>query len=134
MARNLVVCCDGTNNQFGPENISVVRVVQVADRDSERQLVYYDPGVGTLPEPGMWAAIGKRLSEWIDLAFGTWLIRVEQAYCYLTDFWEPGGTAFSSSALAAVRIRREFWLGCSIPSGSCRAAIQSDVPDALQFE
>lgn len=49
MARNLVIACDGTNNQFGTENTNVVRLVQCLDRAVDRQLIYYDPGVGTLP-------------------------------------------------------------------------------------
>jgi hypothetical protein len=52
MARNLIVCCDGTDNQFGTNNTNVVRLVQVLDRDPQKQLVYYDPGVGTMPEVG----------------------------------------------------------------------------------
>jgi uncharacterized protein (DUF2235 family) len=28
MSRNIVICCDGTNNQFEYENTNVVRLVQ----------------------------------------------------------------------------------------------------------
>src|SRR5262245_36207664 len=63
VGRNLVICCDGTNNKFGSENTNVVRLVQVLNRDPERQRLYYDPGVGTLPEPGWLTSIGKRASE-----------------------------------------------------------------------
>ena len=55
MSRNLIVCFDGTNNQFGAHDTNVVRLVQALERFGERQLVYYDPGVGTLPEPGLLA-------------------------------------------------------------------------------
>lgn len=48
MPRNLVVCFDGTNNQFGPGNTNVVRLVQALDRDPARQRLYYDPGVLSL--------------------------------------------------------------------------------------
>ena len=49
----LVLCFDGTNYEFGREPTNVVRLIQVLDRDrSKRQRLYYDPGVGTLPEPG----------------------------------------------------------------------------------
>jgi uncharacterized protein (DUF2235 family) len=95
MARNVVICCDGTSNQFGPENTSVVRLVQALDRDPAKQLLYYDPGVGTLPEPGVWTRLGKAVSRWLDLAFGTGLTRkVEAAYSYLMDWWEPGDRVF----------------------------------------
>lgn len=95
MPRNVIIACDGTNNQFGSQNTSVVRLIQVVDRDPAIQRVYYDPGVGTLPEPGAWSAAKKRLSEYLGLAFGrglTW--KVEEAYTYLMDFWEPGDHVF----------------------------------------
>jgi uncharacterized protein (DUF2235 family) len=95
MSRNIVICCDGTNNQFGPENTNVVRLVQGLERDPTKQLLYYDPGVGTLPEPGVFTWLGKKLSTWFDLAFGTGLSRkVEGAYTYLMDFIEPGDQVF----------------------------------------
>ena len=46
--RNLVVCLDGTDNQFCETNTNVVRVFQALDQEPTRQLAYYDPGVCTL--------------------------------------------------------------------------------------
>jgi uncharacterized protein (DUF2235 family) len=95
MPRNFVLCCDGTDNQFGPQNTSVVRLAQVVERDPHTQLLYYDPGVGTLPEPGVFTRVGKRISELFGLAFGAGLAgKVEEAYSYLMDFWEPGDRVF----------------------------------------
>lgn len=95
MARNIVICCDGTNNEFGPENTNVVRLIQVLDRDPAKQRLYYDPGVGTLPEPGALSAFGKWISKVFGLAFGGGLIwKVQQAYSYLMDHWEPGDQVF----------------------------------------
>jgi uncharacterized protein (DUF2235 family) len=95
MSRNLVICCDGTNNQFGPENTNVVRLVQVLDRDRAQQRLYYDPGVGTLPEPRMLTRVGKKASEWWGLAFGSGLTsNVEEAYGYLMEMWKPGDRVF----------------------------------------
>ena len=95
MSRNLVICCDGTNNEFGPENTNVVRLVQVLERDPLRQHVYYDPGVGTLPEPGAWTKVQKIASQGLGLFFGaglTW--KVGEAYSFLMDYWEPGDNVF----------------------------------------
>lgn len=95
MARNLVICFDGTNNQFGPQNTNVVRLIQVLDRNPQRQRLYYDPGVGTLPEVGVLTRMGKTLSKWIGLAFGAGLrANVQEAYSYLMDIWEPGDQVF----------------------------------------
>jgi uncharacterized protein (DUF2235 family) len=95
MSLNHVICCDGTNNQFGTENTSVVRLIQALDRDPAKQRLYYDPGVGTLPEPGALTRLQKKISEWYGLAFGAGLnSKVEEAYSYLMHFWEPGDRVF----------------------------------------
>ncbi len=95
MSRSLIIACDGTNNQFGPENTNVVRLVQALDRSPDRQLIYYDPGVGTLPEPGFVTRVGKRFSDVVGLAFGAGLgWKISQAYCYLMDEWQPGDRVF----------------------------------------
>jgi uncharacterized protein (DUF2235 family) len=95
MPRNLILCCDGTNNEFGPENTNVVRLVQSLDRDPGRQLLYYDPGLGTLPEPGAFWKAQKWISEVFGLAFGAGLSwKVGEAYTYLMATWEPGDRVF----------------------------------------
>jgi uncharacterized protein (DUF2235 family) len=95
MGRQLVVCFDGTNNEFGPENTNVVRLVQALERDPSTQRLYYDPGVGTFPEPGWVTWLGKKASEWLGLAFGAGLSwKLQEAYCYLMEMWEPGDRVF----------------------------------------
>jgi uncharacterized protein (DUF2235 family) len=72
--RNLVVCFDGTNYEFDREPTNIVRLIQVLDRDHwNRQRLYYDPGVGTLPELGI--PVLKTLTRWFGLAFGLGLSR-----------------------------------------------------------
>jgi uncharacterized protein (DUF2235 family) len=93
--RNLVVCCDGTNNQFGRENTNVVRLVQSLDRDPRRQLVFYDPGVGTLPLPGYVSGLTRWMSEVAGLAFGAGLPdKVVRAYRFLMDHQRPNDTVY----------------------------------------
>jgi len=95
MSKNIVICCDGTNNEFGRENTSVVRLVQAIDRDAAKQRLYYDGGVGTLPEPGPWTRTGKWVSKVFGLAFGSGIFwKTENAYEYLMDHWEPGDRVF----------------------------------------
>lgn len=111
MPRNLIIACDGTNNEFGPENTNVVRLIQTLDRAVDRQLIFYDPGVGTLPEPGFVTRVGKWLSKVKGLAFGSGLgWKICQAYSFLMDEWQPGDRvylygfsrgAYTARALAA---------------------------------
>jgi len=42
MPKNLVLCCDGTNNQFDGYHTNVVRTYKVVRRHPG-QLTYYDP-------------------------------------------------------------------------------------------
>jgi uncharacterized protein (DUF2235 family) len=55
--KNIVICCDGTGNEIS-ENISNVlklyRVLRKTGKTEPRQLVFYDPGVGTLARPDPW--------------------------------------------------------------------------------
>src|SRR5438046_8317380 len=87
--RNLVLCCDGTSNQFGTNNTNVIRLVQVMKRHPDLQRLYYDPGVGTLPEPGFRGKIASAWSIVRGLAFGAGLSEnVVEAYTYLMNYWE----------------------------------------------
>ena len=94
--RNLVLCFDGTNYEFGREPTNVVRLIEILDRDrSKGQRLYYDPGVGTLPEPGAVGEALKTLTRWFGLAFGSvFQDKIVQAYTYLVDFWEPNDRVF----------------------------------------
>jgi len=95
MARNLIVCFDGTSNQFGANDTNVVRLVQALERGDQRQILYYDPGVGTLPEPGLLSALAKRISELFGLAFGVGLTaKIERAYTFLMHNWQPDDRVF----------------------------------------
>lgn len=95
MPRNLIICCDGTNNQFGICNTNVVRIAQVVELDASEQLCYYDPGVGTLPEQGVLTRVGRAFSRWMALAFATDIKdKVSTAYAHLMEVWEPGDRVF----------------------------------------
>ena len=95
MPRNVIVCCDGTNNEFGAENTNVVRVVQCLQQGTDQQLVYYDPGIGTMPDPRLITRIGQRIGEAVDLGFATGFDRkVEEAYTYLMNTCQEGDRLF----------------------------------------
>lgn len=50
MPKNLVVCCDGTNNEIAGDATNVLRLDRMLVRDSE-QVAFYDSGVGTIASP-----------------------------------------------------------------------------------
>jgi uncharacterized protein (DUF2235 family) len=79
MAKNVVVCLDGTNNKIrAAANTNVVRMFDLLDlRDPSRQVAYYDPGVGTFSSPAAWTPVARTLSRYAGLAFGAVARRIE---------------------------------------------------------
>ncbi len=90
--KNIVVCCDGTGNEYGTHNTNVVTTFALAE-ESERQCRYYDPGVGT----GGWVYEEERgtLHAAMDQATGHGLRRnVEEAYRFLMQVYEEGDRVY----------------------------------------
>lgn len=56
MAKSIVVCCDGTGNEIGVNMSNVLKLYRMLEKD-EGQIVYYDPGVGTLGQRKTWGRI-----------------------------------------------------------------------------
>ena len=94
MARNIVLCCDGTSNEYGNRPTNVLKLYTVLEK-SDRQLTYYDPDVGTLSAPTMWSRIGQNLSNVAGLAFGAGIIRdIEEAYAFLMNHYHEDDRVF----------------------------------------
>ena len=94
MGRNVIVCCDGTGNQYGPNNTNVVKLFEAAVKDAQ-QLAYYDPGVGTFSSQAAIGPISRSVSRLMGKAFASGLTRnIEDAYEYLMDHHEPDDRLF----------------------------------------
>ena len=88
MAKNIVVCCDGTGNEYGANNTNVVKLYEAIVRDRD-QAAFYDPGVGTFSFLGR--TLGRRVGRTLGKAFGAGLQQnIEDAYRFLMDRYEPG--------------------------------------------
>ncbi|MFD8521221.1 DUF2235 domain-containing protein [Streptomyces capillispiralis] len=97
MPRRIVLCLDGSGNQVGARHpTNVVRLYQMlAADDPARQLLYYDPGVGTMSSATAHGPAGRWLSRTAGLAFGTGLrTNLAEAYTYLMRHWEPGDLVY----------------------------------------
>ncbi|MGA2413745.1 MAG: DUF2235 domain-containing protein [Candidatus Sulfotelmatobacter sp.] len=91
MAKNIVICCDGTGNQFGDHNSNVVKLYSTLIVDGRRQIGYYHPGVGTMGDPTAHNKISSAWSVVMGLAFGAGLLaNVGDAYRYLMNTFEEG--------------------------------------------
>ena len=94
MSRNLVVCLDGTRNEpeTGPTNVT--RLYDLAVKD-DRQLVYYDPGVGTMGARSATTRAGRWLTRAGGLVLGHGVREnVEEAYGFLLRAYQPGDRIF----------------------------------------
>ncbi len=89
---NIVICCDGTGNEYGKNNTNVVNIFSVAKRTGSQE-TFYDPGVGT----GGWEYEEESgfLKAKSDLATGHGLQKnVLDAYSYLMDHYNEGDKLF----------------------------------------
>ena len=147
MPKNLILCCDGTSNQFSGHQTNVIRLYRCAPNIAGQQVTFYDPGVGTMPAAGVPTGIAKRISVLLGLAIGLGFNdNVRDAYGYLMDNFEDGDRvflfgfsrgAFTARAVAgmlyAVGLLRpgtenlvpyamSYWRNCYSPTGSKVAA------------
>ena len=83
MPKNIVICCDGTGNQVDSDQSNVLKLYRTLKKNA-RQVVYYDPGVGTLGSIDDWARVQGEVEKVLGLAFGYGLDRnVLDAYQFL---------------------------------------------------
>jgi len=96
MPRNLVICCDGTNNSLDSPLTNVAHLSALADiGDNSRQLAYYDAGVGVEASPKRRTRLGATFSKWSGSAFGTGLVEnVEHAYSHLVNNYAEGDQVY----------------------------------------
>jgi uncharacterized protein (DUF2235 family) len=96
--RNIIICCDGTGNEIS-ENISNVlklyRCLRKTEKTEPRQLVYYDPGVGTLARPDPWHKLKQDFNAILGLATGYGLDdNVLSAYAFLVHHYQAGDAIY----------------------------------------
>jgi len=92
--RNIVLCLDGTNNEPETGVTNVARMFELAAKD-DRQLAYYDPGVGTMGARGAVTRPGKALTRAAGLVLGFGIKdNIEDAYTFLMHHYQPGDRIF----------------------------------------
>ena len=85
--RNLVICLDGTGDQFDNDNSNVVNFVACLKKDDPSQMTYYQSGIGTYDGRGM----SKGISAAVDMAVGSGLgVHIRDAYHFLMQNYHEG--------------------------------------------
>ncbi|MGB0906388.1 MAG: DUF2235 domain-containing protein [Maricaulaceae bacterium] len=97
MVKNLVICLDGTGNQI-EENISnVLKLYRTLKKTNqshvrEKQIVFYDQGVGTLGLTHNWGRFKQKfLNTILGMGFGFGVDRnILKAYEFLVRYYQAG--------------------------------------------
>ncbi|KFY71327.1 hypothetical protein V499_08491 [Pseudogymnoascus sp. VKM F-103] len=85
--RTIIICLDGTGDQFDGDNSNVVNFVATLKKDDPNQLTYYQSGIGTYDGRGLKSGI----SALIDMAVGSGLgTHVKDAYRFIMENYLEG--------------------------------------------
>ena len=94
MPKNIVVCCDGTGNQYGSANSNVVKLYWTLSAQ-DKQVAYYHPGVGTMGARNALTTVGKWWTQVRGLAFGYGFSdNIADVYSFLMREFNPGDQIF----------------------------------------
>ncbi len=136
MARQLIVCCDGTNNNLTGrrQDTNVSQLCELLDPDANGQVLYYDPGVGNagaVPEATVGEKIQQTINRLSSLAFGSGIYdNIAEAYLFLMRHWQPGDDiylfGFSRGAFTARSLG-----GLVTQFGILRPGMEAMVPTLL---
>jgi uncharacterized protein (DUF2235 family) len=96
MAKNIVICCDGTGNSFDRIKYdSTVVKLYTSLLVNSSQVCYYHPGVGTMGSQDARWWIARQWYRIKGLAFGAGLLEnVGDAYSFLMDHYADGDSIY----------------------------------------
>jgi uncharacterized protein (DUF2235 family) len=91
MPKNIIICCDGTDNKLTIKNNTNVIHLYSCLQLNEQQIGYYNPGVGTIAPDGISTWLLRKWYRFVDLISASSLhTNVKDAYLYLMDVYEEG--------------------------------------------
>ena len=91
MPKNVVVCCDGTANEFAQDKTNVVKLYSSLQHDPARQIAYYHPGLGTMEHPAALTNTARKVTKLLGLAFGYGLENdIRDLYVFLMRYYQQG--------------------------------------------
>lgn len=132
MGRRLVVCLDGTSNEPESGSTNVTRFYALSAKNAD-QLVYYDPGVGTMGDRGAITPAGKAVTRFMGLVVGYGIKdNVAEAYQWLMSNYRAGDriyiVGFSRGAYTALALT-----GLIRTVGLLRPGAENLIPYALKL-
>ncbi|KAI0317709.1 hypothetical protein OF83DRAFT_1119936 [Amylostereum chailletii] len=90
--RTIVLCFDGTSNQYNTYNTNVVKLYSCLKKDkTDEQICYYQSGVGTYFQPGVVSPLFHKFAVVLDLAIAWYLsAHVMDGYKFLMQNYNTG--------------------------------------------
>ena len=87
MPKNIVICCDGTANQFAEDRTNVIKLYYTLEQDHpDRQIAFYHPGVGTMEPVGALTTPARTTTRVLGMAVGYGLSNdIADAYTFLMN-------------------------------------------------
>lgn len=94
MGKNIVICCDGTGNEINTHLSNVLKLYRLLE-NTEDQIRYYDPGIGTMGDNNPWSKYLVSAKRIFGLATGRGLDEnILDAYSFLVDNYEDGDKVY----------------------------------------
>jgi uncharacterized protein (DUF2235 family) len=95
MPKNIVICCDGTANEFAASPTHVVKLYSVLTYRIGQQITFYHPGLGTLEPAGALTSLARKVTKLMGMGFGYGLANdIRDAYIFLMKNYEPDDRIF----------------------------------------
>ncbi|EJD04194.1 uncharacterized protein FOMMEDRAFT_167433 [Fomitiporia mediterranea MF3/22] len=91
-ARTLIMCFDGTGDQFDDDNSNVVQFLSCLKKDNQaQQLIYYQAGIGTYTNSAFVTPVTNKASKILD-EMVAWNLstHVQEGYQYLMQNYRAG--------------------------------------------
>jgi len=99
MGKNIVILCDGTSNEVCADRTNILRLFGTLEK-SDRQVVFYDPGVGTFGAENSVSYYYRKAAEIWGLATGWGLdFNVKEAYRFIVSHYDPDGAGEDADRL-----------------------------------
>ncbi|KAF8323141.1 hypothetical protein DL93DRAFT_2070644 [Clavulina sp. PMI_390] len=91
-SKTLILCFDGTKDRYNDKISNIARLVSLFEKnDPDRQLVYYQAGIGTSIGPAYLGRAVQYVEDIWDAAFATSLSQhVMGGYTFLMNHWREG--------------------------------------------
>jgi len=95
MPKNIVVCCDGTANEFAENRTNVIKLYSALVQDDPGQATFYHPGIGTMEPFGSLSPLTRRMTRLLGMAVGYGLENdISDVYTFLINTYDPGDKIF----------------------------------------